>query len=137
VKFVYSLIIFLILSSGAAIGYQWRDQQAKLENIQRERDYQAAFIQATQQAKQREQLLHNQMALLTDEAQKQLDDVITAERAAADSRVRELAKEYAAGGAAGKYSSITDNCQTERQRAAVLAELLADLSTSFLAFCIY
>jgi len=128
VKSVYSVIILIILSSGAAIGYQWRDQQAKLDNIQRERDYQSALIEAAQRAKQREQLLQNQMELLSNEAQQQLDEVITAERAAADSRVRELAKNYAAGGAAAKHSSVADGCQTERKRAAVLAELLAELN---------
>jgi len=48
------------------------------------------------------------------------------ERAAADSRVRELTARYAAG-SNRSHSPTADRCQTERTRAAVLAELLEEL----------
>lgn len=53
------------------------------------------------------------------EAARQLEDVRKSERAAADSRVRKAAAEYA------RRTPTADNCAADN-RAAVLAELLAD-----------
>jgi len=126
-KSLYLLIIFFVFSSGITVGYQWRNQRAYLEKIQYEKDYNAAFMRATQQAREREQSLQKQMDVLTDETQQQLAEITALERAAADSRVRELAKTYAASHQTGADSSVTAHCQTERHRAAVLADLLAEL----------
>jgi len=64
-----------------------------------------------------------------------LAEISAIERAAADNRMRELTAEYAAS-AKRSHSPVANGCQTERQRAAVLAELLVELSTSILTYCI-
>jgi len=126
-KSVYVLIILAAFIGGAAAGYQWRNQRAYLEQVQREKDYTTALAQAQHQARQREHLLQKEMDVLTHDAQKQLDAVIHLERAAADSRVRELAQQYAAGYRTGNTSTATSGCHAERKRAGMLAELLTEL----------
>jgi len=126
-KSLYVLIILAVFSGGIAAGYQWRDQAAHLEQIQRESHYNAALAQAQHHARQREQSLQKHMELVTHDAQKQVDEVISLERAAADSRVRELAHTYAAGSRTGTDSSTASGCHAERKRAALLAELLTEL----------
>jgi len=118
-KWLYSLIIFMVFTGGVAAGHQWRDQSARLEQLQYEKE---------QQARQREQSLQRQLELLSDQTQQQLDEVITLERAVADNRVRELVQQYAAGNRTGTHSPTANGCQTERTRARMLAELLTELN---------
>jgi len=127
-KWLYSLIIFMVFTGGVAAGHQWRDQSARLEQLQYEKEYNAALAQAQQQARQREQSLQRQLELLSDQTQQQLDEVITLERAVADNRVRELVQQYAAGNRTGTDSPTANGCQTERTRARMLAELLTELN---------
>ncbi|KXU38761.1 hypothetical protein AXE65_12030 [Ventosimonas gracilis] len=65
------------------------------------------------------------MEALTRDTEKQLESVAAAERAAFDSRLHELAQQYAHRRPAPNPPAAA-NCQAERTRAAVLANLLAE-----------
>jgi len=121
----YALI--LVLTAAAFIaGWQLRDGQAQraMTHIQAIHLQQQAAAQ--QRARQREQVLQQKMEVLQHETQQQLAEISAIERTAADNRVRQLVAEYAAG-AKRSHSPVADGCQTERTRATVLAELLAEL----------
>jgi len=122
---VISLALLAVFLSGAAIGFKWRDNTAKLAESQQAQRYTAALNEALDKARRQEQSLYAQMEALTRDAEQQLQDLAASERAAADTRLRDLAAQYAHH-SAGTNPAATASCQTERARAAVLAELLAD-----------
>jgi len=122
---VTSLAFLAVFSIGAALGYKWRDNTAKLAESQQAQRYTQALNEALDRARRQEQSLYAQMEALTRDTEKQLEAVAAAERAAFDSRLRDLAQQYAHRPARTNPPTAA-NCQTERTRAAVLAELLGE-----------
>jgi len=122
---VLSLAFLALFLTGATIGYKWRDNTAKLHESREQQRYTAALNEALERARQQEQSLYAQMEALTRDTEKQLQDLATAERAAADSRLRELAQQYAHRPARANPAPAA-SCETERTRAAVLADLLGE-----------
>jgi len=120
-----SFALLAAFLTGAALGYKWRDNTAKLHESREQQRYTAALNEALDKARQQEQSLYAQMEALTRDTEKQLQDLAAAERAAADNRLRELAQQYAHRPARAN-STPAANCETERTRAAVLANLLGE-----------
>gem|GEM_PF-136248 len=121
-----SIVAIVLLTACFYGGWQLRDVSAQSEQAQIQADRAQQLAAAQQQARQREQVLQQQMEVLQHETQQQLAEISALERTAADNRVRELSAKYAAG-SNRSHSPAPSDCQTERQRAAVLAELLAEL----------
>jgi len=117
----------VLLTASFTGGWQLRAIQAQRDLLTIQADYAQQQTAAQQQARQREQHLQQQMEVLQHETQQKLVEITALERAAADSRVRELAQNYATGHRTGADSSAATHCQTERNRARVLAELFAEL----------
>jgi len=84
-----SLAFVAIFLTGAAIGYKWRDNTARLAASEEQRRYTQALNQALEKARRQEQSLYAQMEALTRDAEKQLQDLAATERAAFDNRLRE------------------------------------------------
>jgi len=122
---VTSVVFVLLFTLGAALGYKWRDQSAKLAESQQAQRYTQALNEALDRARRQEQSLYAQMEALSRDTEKQLEAVAAAERAAFDSRLRDLAAQYAHR-PTGTNPPTAANCQTERTRARVLAELLRE-----------
>jgi len=120
-----SLAFLAVFLTGAAIGFKWRDNTAKLHESREQQRYTAALNDALDKARRQEQTLYAQMEALSRDTEKQLEAVAAAERAAFDSRLRDLAQQYAHRPARTNPPTAA-NCQTERTRAAVLAELLGE-----------
>jgi|GEM_PF-1071723 len=120
-----SFAFLAVFLTGAALGYQWRDKSAKLAESQQAQRYTAVLNEALDKARRQEQSLYAQMEALTRDAEKQLQDLAATERAAFDSRLRELAQQYA-NNPARANPTPTPSCEAERTRAAVLADLLAE-----------
>jgi len=121
----YALTLALVAVSVAG-GWQLRAITAARDLLNIQAEYAQNLAAAQQQASQREHVLQRKIEEIQHETQQQLADIIAIERVAADSRVRELAQQYAAG-ANYSHSPTADRCQAERTRAAVLAELLGEL----------
>jgi len=119
----------LILLTAAAFigGWQVRDGQAQRAMTQVQAIHLQQQAAAQQQTRQREQVLQQKMEVLQHETQQQLAEISALERAAADSRVRELAKTYATGHRTGTDSPAAAHCPAERNRARMLADLLTEL----------
>jgi len=121
------MVAIALLTASFTGGWQAREWRAQRVLAQIQTDYAQQLVAAQQQARQREQVLQQQMEVLQHETQQQLAEITALERTAADSRVRELAKTYAVGHRTGADSAAATHCQTERNRAAMLAELFAEL----------
>jgi len=130
------LVAIVLLIASFYGGWQLRDLAAQSKQAQIQAEQASLLAAAQQQARQREQHLQQHMEDLQHETQQKWAEINAIERATADNRVRELATQYAVG-SNRLHSPATDGCQTERQHAAVLAELLAELSTPLLTYCIY
>jgi len=122
----YGFLVALMALSFAG-GWQGRSHLAQHEQTQIHAIHLQQQAAAQQQARQREQVLQQKMEVLQHETQQQLAEISALERAAADSRVRELAKTYAAGHRTASDSAVAAHCPAERKRARVLAELFAEL----------
>jgi len=122
---VTSVVFVLLFTLGAALGYKWRDNTAKLAESQQAQRYTQMLNEALDKARRQEQTLYAQMEALTRDTEKQLEAVAAAERAAADTRLHELAKQYAHR-PTGTNPPIAASCEAERTRAAVLAKLLGE-----------
>jgi len=120
-----SLAFLAVFLTGAALGYKWRDNTAKLHESREQQRYTAALNEALDKARRQEQSLYAQMEELTRDAEKQLEDLAVAERTAFDNRLRELAQQYANSPTTTNPATAA-SCQAERTRATVLANLLAD-----------
>jgi len=120
-----SLALVAVFLTGAALGYKWRDNTARLAASEEQQRYTQALNEALEKARQQEQSLYAQMEALTRDAEKQLEDLAAAERTAFDNRLQALAQQYA-NSPARTNPATAASCQTERTRAAVLANLLAD-----------
>jgi len=121
------MVAIALLTASFYGGWQLRALKAQRDGLHMQAEYAQQRAAAQQQARQREHVLQQKMEEIQHETQQQLAEITIIERAAADSRVRELAKQYAAGNRTGTDSTSSDRCQTERTRAAVLAELLGEL----------
>jgi len=120
-----SLAFLTLFLTGAALGYKWRDNTAKLHESREQQRYTAALNDALDKARRQEQSLYAQMEALTRDAEKQRQDLAATERAAFDSRLRELAQQYAHH-STGANPPAAASCEAERTRAAVLAQLLGE-----------
>jgi len=121
-----SLALLAALAAGAALGFKWRDNTAKLAESRVQQRHTQALNHALDQARKQEQSLYAQMEALSRDAEKQLQDLAAAERAAADTRVRDLAREYANRTAARTNPAPDASCQAAETRARMLADLLAE-----------
>jgi len=92
---VISLAFLAVFLTGTAIGFKWRDNTAKLAESQQAQRYTQMLNEALDKARRQEQTLYAQMEALTRDTEKQLEAVAAAERAAADTRLHELAQQYA------------------------------------------
>jgi len=90
-----SLVPLAALLTGAALGYKWRDNTAKLHESREQQRYTQALNETLDRARRQEQTLYAQMEALSRDTEKQLEAVVSAERAAADTRLRDLAAQYA------------------------------------------
>jgi len=122
---IISLALLAALLTGAALGYKWRDNTAKLHESREQQRYTQALNEALDRARRQEQSLYAQMEALTRDAEKQLQDLAASERAAADTRLRDLAAQYAHR-PARTNPAPTASCEAERTRARVLAQLLGE-----------
>jgi len=123
---VTSVVFVLLFTLGAALGYKWRDNTAKLHESREQQRYTQALNEALDRARRQEQSLYAQMEALTRDTEKQLEAVAAAERTAADTRLRDLAKQYASHHPARTNPALAASCEAERTRASVLAELLGE-----------
>jgi len=121
----YALILTVIALSFAG-GWQVRAIQAQRDVAQLQNDYTEQRAATQQQARQREQVLQQEIETIQHDTQHQLAEITAFERTAADHRVRELTARYAAG-SNRSHSPVTDRCPAERARTNVLAELLTEL----------
>jgi len=119
-------VAIVLLTASFVGGWQWREMKAQRDVLQIQAGYAEQLAAAQQRARQREQVLQQKMEDIQHDTQQKLAEIRSLERAAADSRVRELTARYAAG-SNHSHSSITNRCSAERARTNVLAELLADL----------
>jgi len=122
---VISLAFLAAFLTGAALGYKWRDNTARLAASEEQQRYTQALNQALEKARQQEQSLYAQMEALTRDAEKQLEDLALAERTAFDNRLQALAKQYA-NSPIRTNPATAASCQAERTRATVLANLLSE-----------
>jgi len=123
---VTSVVFALLFTLGAALGYKWRDNTAKLAESQQAQRYTQALNEALDRARRQEQSLYTQMEALSRDAEKQLQDLAASERAAADNRLRDLAAQYARRSPARTNPPAAASCEAERTRARVLAQLLGE-----------
>jgi len=121
------LVAIVLLTTSFCGGWQLRAIQAQRDVLAMQAKQARQLAAAQQRARQREQVLQQKMQVLQHETERQLAEIRDIERAAADSRVRKLAQNYAAGHRTSADSSAPTHCQTERNRAAVLADLFAEL----------
>jgi len=120
-------VAIALLSASFYGGWQLRAITAARDVLNIQAEYAQQRAAAQQQARQREHVLQQKIEEIQHETQQQLAEIAVMERVAADNRVRELVQQYAAGNRTGTDSISSDRCQTERTRAAVLAELLGEL----------
>jgi len=119
-------VAIVLLTASFVCGWQLRGINAQRDVLQIQAGYAEQLAAAQQQARQREQVLQQKMQDIQYDTQQKLAEIRSLERAAADSRVRELTTRYA-DGSNRSHSPVTDRCPAERARAGMLAELLTDL----------
>jgi len=120
------LALLAAFATGAGLGYKWRDNTAHLQQAQWQRQQAQALADAQTKARQREQALQTQMERIQHDANDRLEALAAAERAAADNRVRDLARQFAARKPASPAAPAA-SCTSAETRARVLADLLGEL----------